>query len=328
MAIRIVEEVIEYSDPPPCKTAAQMEEICCTATAPLPCCEDVDKEWPGYSDEDIWDHLGLMLDDQGRDSQGRYVVIERAPRNQPCGEQVTEYDITAKNCCEEVAPLVLDKNLSVEMIADMSSGIIVVTGGRLPFNVSVRGSGFYLDEQNSRDGVVYGRNIQIFTSTACGACRIVISDGCSQLECTVRSINGKWIILWECSGGYHWAAWDGLENIFPGGYPGWNASKLVELTDRIQGLYALQYWDYWTQRYNDVPSPGVLRSVKYVTAPNYYTSCSRYGVVNQLEPTNRFAIPVVNGEHGNSTVTVCGSGVPTYNAYIINSPLRVMEWVC
>jgi len=189
---RILETVTHYQTKLPCKTAGQMEGLCCEPTAALLCCEETEKQWAGYTEAEILEHLGISLDEQGRDGQGRYVNIELEPRTKPCGERVTSYDLSGYACCDGVEPIVWDEDNSVRVIPDMSHGVVVFTGGRLPFNVSVRGSGFYLDTNNTRDAVINGRNIAIYTSTACGTARITISDGCSTAVAFVRSTNGHW----------------------------------------------------------------------------------------------------------------------------------------
>jgi hypothetical protein len=199
--MKIVETITHYRKQKPCKTASQMEVICCEATGALQCCEEVEKNWSGYSAQDVAEAMGLKLASDGRESPGHYVKITFVARKNPCGEKLTKQDTSPNNCCEGVELLGWDSSESATVISDMSSAVVVVTGGRPPFNVSIRGSGFYLDNQNSRDGIVDGRSIRIYTSAACGCGVITVSDGCSVVSGVVRSDNGRWIERYRNNGG-------------------------------------------------------------------------------------------------------------------------------
>lgn len=194
MADRIVETVTEYEQKPPCRTAEEMAEICCEDTPALPCCEKVEP-WQGYTTEEALEHLGIELDDQGRDSDGNYVVIDWLPRKSPCGIQVTEYDVTPKNCCDdpELTPLEYDIDSAVEVLAPGSDGIVYFSGGRLPVFIKIRGVGFTLDGYSQRDGWIYGNSFRIFAHEfACGTCLVTLNDGCSIAIGEIRSTAGHW----------------------------------------------------------------------------------------------------------------------------------------
>lgn len=194
MTRRVLETVTRVAEPhQDCRTAEQMTDICCENAGALPCCEKVEA-WTGYSDQDFINNLELVLDAQGRDEQGRYVEIRRLPRSQPCGEKVTRYDLTSKICCEGIEELAFDAENSVDVIADNSYGIVTVTGGKLPLNVSVRGSGFWLDAAGTfRDGTVAGRTFAIHTKDACGSAEVTVSDGCSVVEKIIMTTEGQWV---------------------------------------------------------------------------------------------------------------------------------------
>jgi hypothetical protein len=191
---RIIETITHVDElKPACKTAAEMENICCEPTGALQCCVEGDPVWDGYSQDEILEHLGIVLDDDGRDAQGRFVNIEMAPRVHPCGEKRLTYDLSGQNCCDQVDPLVVDEENSAAVVADMSAAFISVTGGRAPFLVSVRGSGFFLDQARTvKDGYVESRSIRVFTGNACGPARVRVSDGCSAVYGDLRSVNGRW----------------------------------------------------------------------------------------------------------------------------------------
>ncbi|MFT5728751.1 MAG: hypothetical protein ACI8PB_002907 [Desulforhopalus sp.] len=254
--MKIVETITHYRKQEACKTAAQMEEICCESTGELQCCEEVEKDWSGYSAEDVAEELGLTLDSDGWESPGHYVKISFIARKNPCGEQLTKCDTSGKNCCDEVEPLVWDSEESAEVVADMSSAVVAVTGGRPPFKVTVRGNGFYLDTQNSREGYVDSGNIRIYTSLACGPATITITDGCTTVTGVIRSDNGQWYEVHRNVGG-------GAQG-FSGGCPvmfedvtndEYEISRWFEGISgkwKMQQAYArLQSYDYAARRPND-----------------------------------------------------------------------------
>ena len=193
--VRIIETVTLYQDQPDCKTADEMEQLCCVPTEALECCERIEPNWAGYTQEEILDKLGLSLDDHGRDSQGRYVNVELQPRTHPCGEKRTKYDLTGENCCDEVDPLEIDTAESAQVVADNSSCIIYLKkSSTKPFLVSIRGEGFYANADTGQKDLLYsdGALILVETLAACGICTVTINDGCSIAIHQISSINGKW----------------------------------------------------------------------------------------------------------------------------------------
>ncbi len=129
-------------------------------------------------------------------------LVPVSPADGDCGYTKTTVTTLVKNCCDTVEPLEIDTENSAEVVADNSSGIVSVTGGRLPLTVSVRGSGFFLDSNRSfRDGTVNGTSFGIYTGGACGACTIAITDGCSTTTHFVRSTNGRWEVEYSGQGG-------------------------------------------------------------------------------------------------------------------------------
>lgn len=195
--VRVIETVTKYAYGAPCKTAAEMKEVCCTNTPALQCCEKVE-EWGGYSDDEVLRKAGIVVDDQGRDSKGRYVEVRSAPRSKPCGEQVVRHDTTPSNCCEKVAPMVVDGDRSVDVLASNSLGVVYVVGGQLPLRVQVDGWGFYVADDGSsgagyKNAEVWGRAIPIKTLNVCGACKLYITDNCgNRVVAFIRATTGRW----------------------------------------------------------------------------------------------------------------------------------------
>jgi len=178
----------------PCRTAAQMTEICCDDAPELICCEKVtNTAWSGYSRDEVLEHLGISLDASGRDAAGRLTEIRFKERTRPCGYAVNKYDLTPNNCCDEVAALSYDTDNSVDILAPDTSGLVRFTGGRLPALVTVRGNGFTLDGYNVREAWAYSRAFRVYANQyACGTAPITINDGCSVTAGSVRATVGRW----------------------------------------------------------------------------------------------------------------------------------------
>jgi hypothetical protein len=193
MTKRILNTITEYIEPSDLFTEQEQLDQCCEEVSADPCVEVGKSE--SYVSADIADlDLEKLLNEARAKHPGIYIVdvkvVDVGPKGD-CGTKYTDWE-GRLNCCDEVEPLAWDSENSVDVIADMSSGVIVVTGGRPPFEISIRGSGFYLDQKGARDGFVDGRNIKVYTSTACGTCTVNISDGCSAVAGSVRSVNGRW----------------------------------------------------------------------------------------------------------------------------------------
>lgn len=255
-----------------------------------------------------------------------------SPVDGDCGTIKTVLNVAQRNCCGDVAAITWDAENSAEVISDYSYGIVVVTGGRLPLNVSVRGSGFYLDAMGSmRDGIVDGRAFKICTINSCGSCEVTITDGCSICKQSIRSSVGSWYTLSDFDGSYNWSGFSGIVDNSDASNIGWKASKLDTLQDKIIGRYGLVYSDYYSGNFTltTYPQPGVNKQVQYTTSDHgQHTSCSPYGMTYQADPVvGAFQVPIGSGSTSNSTVTICGTG-PTYIAYLLYAGVRIMEWKC
>ena len=126
---RIIETVEHCDDTQPsCKTAPEMEQICCKSAGAVQCCEKTEKGWGGYSKEEILDRLGIVLDERGLDAQGRPVIIEFEPRENPCGDKVTSYDFIQRGCCEDVIPMEASSSNPTSIDPGAGVGICVADG--------------------------------------------------------------------------------------------------------------------------------------------------------------------------------------------------------
>ncbi len=175
---------------------------------------------------------------------GKLRLIAVAPDDGDCGYIKTTINDTQQQCCVGVTPLVVDNENSVEVIADNSSAVIVVTGGKLPLTISVRGQGFFLDNNGSRDGVVNSQSFSIYTTEACGTCLLTISDGCSSTTHIVRSTNGQWVTVYSNNnGGVLGFKSDGIDiEPYPGGCPFTASSTSLGVGKTIiQGRYSIRH---------------------------------------------------------------------------------------
>ncbi len=194
---RIIKTETRFPDPlpGPYKTVAEMTELCCEETGAVQCRELVtDRQWPGYSTEEVLEELGIELDGQGFDQEGRRVVIRFKARTRPCGKAVTRYRFEQKNCCEEVAPLVYDNTSSVSVLAPETDGVVYAVGGKSPYIWRVRGNGFSFDGYNDRNVQTELPWVRVYAhESACGTAPITVTDGCTTAAGAVRSTEGRWV---------------------------------------------------------------------------------------------------------------------------------------
>lgn len=113
-----------------------------------------------------------------------------------CGEWTIEQVVTG-DCCDTASPIVYDWARSVDVIADNNSGVIFWSGGLGPYRLTViEGTGFWLNSAKT-SRTISSTNAQyayVFTSNACGGCRIIIEDSCGQTaEAQLRSPDGRWV---------------------------------------------------------------------------------------------------------------------------------------
>lgn len=176
---RLIETVYESEEQPPCKTAAQMELVCCEPTEPLQCCE-TSGVWNGYTPDELTEMLGLELDSEGRNSKGEYVVFEFPQRNHPCGELVTKYDTTPGKCCDDVEPIVVDDDASPKILPRGETVLIFWEGGKHPFNIHISGQSVYLPGGERNIDLLSGDRVISVTAldSFCGSAIVRIRDNC------------------------------------------------------------------------------------------------------------------------------------------------------
>lgn len=92
---------------------------------------------------------------------------------------------------------IYDEENSAEVIADSSYGIVLVTGGKVPFTWAIVGTGFWLDAAYTKKTLeTTSRSCRICTEDACGVCDIVCIDACgTEVTGIVTSTDGNWVIV-------------------------------------------------------------------------------------------------------------------------------------
>lgn len=172
-------------------TAEFYEENCCIPPPfALPKCSKVTRNYYGGKGIESGEALYRRL----YGDNTRFIPV--GPQNGVCGELIIEQRLFPLDCCDGVPPLIWDDINSAKVIADDSSGVVMVTEGCLPLIVSVRGSGFWLNTHHTiRDAIINSRSITVYTSDACGTAHLYITDGCSSVNGRVRSSDGQWVLV-------------------------------------------------------------------------------------------------------------------------------------
>jgi len=173
------------------------EQKCCDewsdlfGDTPLPLCEEHHAPFTGQPPTE------KQTQDIKQAHGNNAKIIPVGPLEGKCGEIITTQDVGQQDCCDEVSQLLWDYDNSAVTVTPGSFAVVLVTGGTLPLNVSVRGDGFWLDAAHTiRDGIVNGRSIEIHADAdACGAAAVGIDDGCSSVSSYVRSTEGHWVEL-------------------------------------------------------------------------------------------------------------------------------------
>lgn len=194
---RIIETVEEKAELPPCKTAAEMEEVCCEKAGELRCCRVVTPDWDGYTTQEFLDFHGIVLDDQGRDGDGRYVTIEDLPRDTPCGEDETDYDTKPSNCCDEIDDIIIDREMTPDLLPYGQCIHLYWTDGVPPYTLKTTSNGTYFPGGRKIIETTGNSATLCAEETFCGSTALIISDACSSESMTIRSSDGRWEYLGE-----------------------------------------------------------------------------------------------------------------------------------
>lgn len=196
MGKRVIETVVEYENQPPCKTAAEMEDICCEEAPALQCCEKLTGTWTGKTSAELLEEHYPNLDNLGRDSKGRKIVIELQPRKNPCGEKVIEYDVSTGNCCDEVlTDVVFDEDATPDLLPSGGSITLYVTGGRSPYTWETTVSTTHFNNGLKRIVTDSASVTLIAEEEFCGATSVNVTDQCTTDSMLIRSDLGSWVFV-------------------------------------------------------------------------------------------------------------------------------------
>lgn len=132
-------------------------------------------------------------------------IIGVGPAEGPCGDLVIEHKLMAKNCCEDVidTPLRVLNDVSIDVLADNSSGIVVLDGGLDEIEWQVYGQDVWLNQSHTLRRAVGGRVARIYAGDTCGMIFVTATDGCTVVQHTLRAETGYWqeIDYWKFSDG-------------------------------------------------------------------------------------------------------------------------------
>jgi hypothetical protein len=196
MTKRILNTYTEYKEPSDIFTEAEQLDQCCEPVSADPCADVGKVETYDSADSSDLDLDGILAAARSANPDKNITgvqLIDKGPTG-PCGELHTEW--TGRlNCCDDAEPLEIDKDNSVEVLADGSVGVVYLTKRteRL-VTVAVHGSGFYASVDGTSKVAMYqgGEAFAVYASGACGSGTIAITDGCSSVVHSVRSTNGRW----------------------------------------------------------------------------------------------------------------------------------------
>jgi len=240
-----------------------------------------------------------------------------------CGTRYEETKIIQHNCCDEVEPMAWDAEVSVEVLAPGTSGIVGVTGGAPPYHWSVRGIGFSL-YNGLRDGITDTPYVRIYAGLlACGYATIEVSDGCSVVNDGVKATAGRWVVVGDYF--YPSASYDHEANGFiaagVNGYSYWNSG------------HGYSKGKYWVGLYNGVPGNDGGETWGWGTwAPGgQWISCFNPAGTTMMDPyAGLFELPLIQGAGGpleSPPGDICYPG-PWYRPQWLSSLLAVKEWIC
>lgn len=191
---RVIETDIRYVPPSsPELSESDYEGRCCVAGGPIQC-ETTHRPFYGYSRQEILDKLGYS---GGVDENGVPITVRFIGGNPSgvCGEEETQL-IGSESCCDEIPPMEYDTESSADIIADDTSGVVHVTGGKAPYNWEISGTGF------SIEAVTQSANATVTTTDACGSGVITVTDACDNVASgVVRSPEGVWFQVYHSQAG-------------------------------------------------------------------------------------------------------------------------------
>ncbi len=195
---RIIETIVEYRVQDPCKTAEEMEDICCEEWTPLTCCKqlgiirnglvDVDW-WYGYSATELLD----MYHPDMTEVEKLYFRLDIIPRQNPCGYGITEWDVSPGRCCEEVEDVIVDEESSSEILPAGGSAIVYADGGKQLYTWTTSSGETFFENGTRKEINSMGYVVVYATEDFCGSTNVIVDDGCSRDGAFLRSDIGSWV---------------------------------------------------------------------------------------------------------------------------------------
>ena len=234
-------------------------------------------------------------------------MISTLPEDGVCGEIITEWKITAKNCCAGVPELNIDPDTAPEVVADNSEVFISFLGGLGPYTVSTASDGLYVGEVGGKEVVILGQVVLVRSTSICGMVAINIKDSCGQSAThRMRATNGRWV---GCTGEVPKCAGGAPDPVNIGAYYESISGEYKLLFDRVGSIFS-----------SIGCSPDVSNPVE-----NCEAHCRTDMIANGGEPDscgvwNTFIWIYIEGNCPAGTAQACGcQGV---------KPVENLRWVC
>lgn len=262
-------------------------------------------------------------------------LVAVVPKNGICGEVTVRQQLAVANCCDSVADLVYDEDASVSVLSQNSIGTVVFTGGRYPATVMLRGHGFWLDKKYTiRDGSISTGAVKIYTdATACGSCKVIVTDGCSSAIGFLRSVDGNWVVL----GSFYPLRYPyNDDDVFPRSLiPGWDCSASVgygsstgPMVWATKGKYRLVESGLSLSTPDGTP----MRSNTLSGSPLGSVLCKCPPLTDSptvFDPiAGVFEIYGWSGGMLRPHLTICFPSTAFYRYYLYVYSLSVLEWIC
>jgi hypothetical protein len=202
MTKRILNTYTEYKESSDTFTEDEQLAQCCEKVSVDPCVEVGKTETYNSADSAELDLDGMLAAARAANPDKNITgvqLIDKGPTG-PCGELHTEWT-GHNNCCDDVALLQADSSINPEVIADYSSAVIGITGGRGPYDFKAVSSGIYfLIPAMARDVETYSPKITLYSGDVCGTLMIRVKDACGQqIIISIRAVDGKWVEVSENS---------------------------------------------------------------------------------------------------------------------------------
>lgn len=328
MAKRILNSETRYLDPSPWKSEQAMTDLCCTATGEVVCKEILDSaDWGGATAQEVLDHNGIKLDEQGRNAAGNYVKVQMLPRDVPCGRQLTRYDADQKDCCDGIEPVTIDSEATPDILPTSSSIVVYASGGVPPYIFTTTSNDTSFPDGRKTWVTTANHATLISGETFCGLTQLSVRDRCSQSSKLIRSSAGQWYSL-------------GYTCKLPGAATSWagNSGATVEvMSGKYKQTERIEHGTYGREEIPGGTSDSeIVAQVCANHAPPYQSPCMSYNIDEIVGSVSDNGVSYgycSNGAvvyHGGGTL--CGSPLRGCDivgaAYLSGVDQFAYEWRC